>query len=89
MLFLARVLHLPNGEKLRNVVVCAEDSRVKEFYSFVEEKHSMLLVDELFLSSIANLKNIEEIKNTPHSERCEGMYVYRLSVAGELVLLEC
>ena len=49
MLFLARVLHLPNGEKLRNVVVCAEGSCVKEFYSFVEEKHSMLLVDELFL----------------------------------------
>ena len=62
MLFLARVLHFPNGEKLRNVVVCAENSCVKEFYSFVEEKHSMLLVDELFLSSIANLKNIEEIR---------------------------
>ena len=89
MLFLARVLHLSSGEQLRNMVVRLEKSCVKEIYSFAEEAHSMVFVDDIFLSSFSNLKKVDEIKKTPHSGICEGLYAYRLDAAGELALLGC
>ena len=89
MLFLARVLHLSNGEQLRNMVVRLDKSCVKEIYSFAGEAHSMVFVDDIFLSSLANLKKVDEIKKTPHSGICEGLYAYMLCAASELVLLGC
>lgn len=89
MLFLARVLHLSNGELLRNMVVRVDKSCVKEIYSFVGEVHSMVFIDDIFLSSLANLKKVDEIKTTPHSGICEGLYAYMLDATGELALLGC
>ena len=89
MLFLARVLHLSNGELLRNMVVRVDESYVKEIYSFTEEVYSMVFVDDIFLSSLANLKKVDEIKTAPHSGICEGLYAYMLDTADERVLLGC
>lgn len=87
MLYLARVLHLSNGEQMRNMVVRLDKSRVNEIYSFAGEAHSMVFIDDIFLSSLVNLKKVDEIKKTPHSGICEGLYAYMLDAAGELVLL--
>lgn len=87
MLFLARKLHMPTGELLRNMVVRVEGSCVKDIYSFVGEVHSMALVDELFLSDLANLKKVAEIKKVPYSGISEELYAYKQDTLGELVLL--
>lgn len=44
--YLARRLHLPSGEVLRNYVVAGCGVELK-WYPFVGECHSMLLVDDL------------------------------------------
>lgn len=87
MLFLARVLHLPDGGLQRGMVVCTEKSVVKDIYPFVNEVHSMALVDELFLSPVATIKSVDEIKKISHLENGERLYAYGLNAAGELLRL--
>ena len=49
-IYLACKLYLPSGDVLRRYVVAVSDGRVLEWYPFESEVHSMLLVDELFVS---------------------------------------
>lgn len=49
MLYLARRLHLPSGDVLHRFVVRADDGRALEWYPFESERHSMLLVNDLYL----------------------------------------
>ena len=88
MLFLARVLHLPDGGLQRGMVVCTEKSAVKDIYPFVNEVHSMVLVDELFLFTVATAKSVGEMKKISHLENGERLYAYGLNDAGELLLLD-
>ena len=88
MRFLARVLHLPDGGLQRGMVVCTEKSIVKDIYPFVNEVHSMVLVDELFLFTVATAKSVGEMKKISHLENGERLYAYGLNDAGELLLLD-
>lgn len=88
MLYVARVLHLPNGELLRNRVVTVEDGIVNDIYCFDGELHSMLLVDDVFLSDVNSLKHIEEFKKNSHLKKGERIYAYKLEDEDGLVLLE-
>ena len=49
-LYLARELHTPSGDVLARYVVAVSSGRVLGWYPFESEAHSMLLVDELFVS---------------------------------------
>ena len=49
-LYLARRLYVPSGCVLERYVVAVSAGCVLEWYPFESEVHSMLLVDELFVS---------------------------------------
>lgn len=85
MLFLVRLLHTPNGGLLRNKVVVVDDGVVKDIYSFSHETHSMLLLDDVYLSSVDSLRYLEDIKTISLSENGR-LYAYRL-MGEELFLL--
>ena len=86
MLYLARELHSPTGEISRNAVVEVLQGIVNNIYSFAGEMHSMLLVDEIFLSFQGNLKSLSDIKNISHSVGNGRLYAYLPNVDGELAL---
>lgn len=86
MLFLARELHFPNGDLSRNMVVDVVGGVVNDFYPFAGEVHSMVLVDELFLSPFAVLKSVADIKKISHPEKGERLYAYMSNETNELVL---
>jgi hypothetical protein len=48
----------------------------------------MVLVDELFLFTVATVKSVDEIKKISHLENGERLYAYGLNDAGELLLLD-
>lgn len=87
MLYLARSLHACDGDLLRNMVVLVKDGCVKDIYSFAGEAHSMILVDEIFISIVSSLKSVNEIKKISHLEPGERLYAYVLDDAGVLHLL--
>ena len=88
MLYLARVLHMPGGESVRNMVLRVENGVVNDFYSFAGETHSMLLVNDAFLSYTASLETINDINKISHQCDGEKLYAYRQVCAGGLQLLE-
>ena len=49
-LYLARKLYIPSGCVLERFVVAVSAGCVIEWYPFERETHSMLFVDELFVS---------------------------------------
>lgn len=59
MKYLARILHLPGGEVVTNHVVLTESGVVCSWQPFEAEAHSMMLVDELFISRTDNLTDLE------------------------------
>ena len=59
MKYLARKLHLSCGEVVTNHVVLAESGIVRSWHPFEAEAHSMMLVDELFISQTDNLTDLE------------------------------
>lgn len=87
MLYLARSLHAYDGDLLCNMVVLVKDGCVKDIYSFAGEAHSMILVDEIFISIVPSLKSVNEIKKISHLEPGERLYAYGLDDAGVLHLL--
>ena len=88
MLFLARELHCPNGDLLRNMVVSVMNGFVNNVYSFSGEVHSMVLVDELFLSPSDTINSLDDIKKISHPEKGERLYAYELNRSGEPVRIE-
>ena len=88
MLYIARELHMPNGEMLRNMVIEIADGCVNNIYPFADEAQSMQLVDDVFLASSLILDSELNIKRIPHLEKGERMYAYVKSVTGEPILLE-
>lgn len=82
MLYLARVLHLPDGECRYNVVVETEAGVVVGTEQFSSEKHSMMLVDEVFLTVRFN----EERKSPPHCNVVGDVPLYACSVERDGVL---
>ena len=88
MLFLARELHCSNGDLLRNMVVSVMDGFVNNVYSFSGEVHSMVLVDELFLSPSDTINSLADIKKISHPEKGERLYAYELNRSGEPVRIE-
>ena len=62
MKYLARILHLPGGEVETNQVVLTESGIVRSWQPFEAESHSMILVDELFISQTDNLTDLECMK---------------------------
>ena len=87
MLYLARELHIPDGETLRCAVVDTDAGCVNNIYPFAGEVHSMMLVDEVFLSSVSSLNSLSDIKKIPHPEKGERLYAYAKAAADELILL--
>lgn len=87
MLFLARVLHMPDGVLLRNMVLGVVDGAVNEFYCFSGERQSMVLVDDVFLSCLKSLKSIDDIKEIFHLREDERLYAYVPCGVNGLVLL--
>ena len=88
MLFLARELHCSNGDLLRNMVVSVMDGFVNNVYSFSGEVHSMVLVDELFLSPSDTINSLADIQKISHPEKGERLYAYELNRFGKPVRVE-
>ena len=87
MLYLARVLYVVTGEKQRNVVleVCA--GVVNNIYPFGSEVHSMILLDEVYLSFSSSVKEFSEIIN-PQPVEGGDLYAYSPDDNGVLVALK-
>lgn len=88
MLYLAKVLHACDGELSRNKVVLVDDGCVKDIYSFVGETHSMILVDEIYISTVPTLKSVKDIMTISHLEKGERLYAYGLDEADALHRLD-
>ena len=88
MLYLARLLHMPDGGLERNILVDVFDGRVNKIYPFAGEAQSMLFVDDIFLSDKSSRNPFHVTSKIPHPEEGEGLCAYALDSAGLLVLLE-
>lgn len=80
MLYLARILHSPEGE-LRNCVVRTSDGVVVQTQPFSGEMPSMLLVDEILLSPAGAGGN----EKVAHGEQ---LYAFTVLADGSLQPLE-
>lgn len=87
MLYLARELHTPTGEILRNRVVDVLFGAVKNVYLFSGEVHSMSLVDEVYLSYVPTIKSISDIITNPQSCESGDLYAFASDCNGGLVAL--
>lgn len=88
MLFVARLLHFPDGRILRSKVVSVLDGFVNEIYCFRGEVHSMSLVDDMYLSVDDSLNNVADIRKISHLDEGEKFYAYLSNEAGELTLIK-
>lgn len=88
MLFVARLLHFPDGRILRSRVVSILDGFVNEIYCFRGEVHSMSLVDDMYLSVDDSLNNVADIRKISHLDEGEKFYAYLSNEAGELTLIK-
>ena len=80
MKYLARILHLPGGEVVTNHVVLAESGVVRSWQPFEVEAHSMMLVDELFISQTDNLTDLECINASEVAdEQSASLLLYCIS----------
>ncbi len=80
MKYLARILHLPGGEVETNHVVLTESGIVRSWQPFEAEAHSMMLVDELFISQTDNLTDLECMKACEVAdERRASLLLYSIS----------
>ena len=80
MKYLARILHLPGGEVVTNHVVLTESGVVCSWQPFEVEAHSMMLVDELFISQTDNLTDLECINASEVTdEQSASLLLYCIS----------
>ena len=80
MKYLARKLHLLGGEVVTNHVVLAESGIVRSWQPFEAEAHSMMLVDELFISQTDNLTDLECINASEVTdEQSASLLLYCIS----------
>ena len=80
MKYLARKLHLPGGEVVTNHVVFTESGVVCSWQPFEAEAHSMMLVDELFISQTDNLTDLECMKACEVADgRSASLLLYSIS----------
>lgn len=80
MKYLARKLHLPGGEVETNHVVLTESGIVRSWQPFEAEAHSMMLVDELFISQTDNLTDLECMKACEVTDgRSASLLLYSIS----------
>ena len=80
MKYLARILHLPGGEVVTNHVVLTESGVVCSWQPFEAEAHSMMLVDELFISQTDNLTDLECINASEVTdEQSASLLLYCIS----------
>ena len=80
MKYLARKLHLPGGEVVTNHVVLTESGVVCSWQPFEAEAHSMMLVDELFISQTDNLSDLECINASEVTDgRSASLLLYCIS----------
>ena len=80
MKYLARILHLPGGEVVTNHVVLTESGVVCSWQPFEAEAHSMMLVDELFISQTDNLSDLECINASEVTdEQSASLLLYCIS----------
>ena len=87
MLFLARVLHMPDGGQLRNRVVEVFDGVVNDIYCFSGEVPSMTFLDDVFVATISSLESVEDINKASYPVEDERLYAYGLNGTGKLFLL--
>ena len=87
MLYLARVLYTATGEKQRNVVLEICNGVVNNIYPFCGETHSMILLDEVYLSFSSLIKDFSEIIN-PQPVEGEDLYAYSSGENGVPVALK-
>lgn len=88
MLYVARVLHATNGEVMRNKVVVTENGVVKDIYSFCNECHSMLFVDEVYISLADEIPGLHEIVRNQCLCQDGDSCAYVLDCNGTPLLLE-
>lgn len=88
MLFVARLLHFPDGRILRSRVVSVLDGFVNEIYCFGGEVYSMSLVDDIYLSVDDSLKTVADIRKKSHLDEGEKFYAYLSNKGGELTLIK-
>ena len=80
MKYLARILHLPGGEVVNNHVVFMKSGIVRSWQPFEAESHSMMLVDELFISQTDNLTDLECINASEVTdEQSASLLLYCIS----------
>ena len=77
MLYLVRVLHMPDGECRYNTVVETAAGMVVGTEPFLSEMHSMILVDEVFLTvDYTGIPRCNAAENNPLyacSVGCDGV----------------
>ena len=88
MLYVARTLFMPSGEELSSKVVAVSDGVLAGIRDFVEEKPSMLFVNEVYVSASNAFSSVDEIKDNKEAHRADGpLYVYSADAVGNLELL--
>lgn len=79
---------MPDGNIMRNMVVSIHAGSVNDIYCFTGEAHSMILVDDIYLSVDNSLEAFSDIRKTSRLEEGERFYAYLLNVSGELTLIK-
>lgn len=87
MLYVARVLHLPDGGTSRNMVLDVTGGVVGGIWRFDGELQSMALVDDVYLSDVDSLRSLADIRKISRSEELGRLYAYRLSDDENLQLI--
>ena len=84
MLYVAAVVNMPDGMKMRSRVVVVEDGVVKDIHCFSVESPSMLFVEEVYISPLSSATVPDDMKKSPHPGKEGRLYAYRLCASGRL-----
>ena len=86
MLYLARVLYMPWGEELHSRVVGVAAGKVQTVSPFEKELPSMILMDEVYITSFDSAISVSDIKIEIHHAG-GSLYAYSANEAGVLTRL--
>lgn len=86
MKYLARMLYMPWGEEFHSQVVDVVAGKVRAVSPFKEELHSMILVDEVYITSFDSAIAVSDIKIEIHHAG-GSLYAYSANEAGVLTRL--
>ena len=87
MLYAVRTLFMPSGEELRSKTLLVVHGRVEAIADFTAEMHSMMFVDEVYVSASPSLSSMEDMIKNEAPDIGGPLYAYSADAAGNLSLL--